>query len=132
MKYKWEKLPNRLNAFTVRSAMMADLETGDIIQHYSSNTRITLTEKCVTETGTYYRTASASRQGLNWAFEATAFGLPNDIAPSALPTPPDSFSRVAIALNGDNKTQKIIQNSSTPKGGEEKGRKKLWERLFNK
>lgn len=132
MKIKWEKLPKRINAFTVRSAVAADLDTGDIIQHYSSNTRITLTERCITPQGTYYRTDSMSKHGLNWAFEASAFGLPNELAPPVPSTTPNSLKPVSprrTALQN----KKISKKASAPKGGEEKKlKKKILNKLFGK
>lgn len=132
MKIKWEKLPKRINAFTVRSAVAADLNTGDIIQHYSSNTRITLTERCITPQGTYYRTDSMSKHGLNWAFEASAFGLPNELAPPVPSTTPNSLKPVSpkkTALQN----KKISEKASAPKGGEEKKlKKKILNKLFGK
>lgn len=82
MKCNWQDLPDKKTVFTVRSAVMKNLNTGEIIRHYSRNTRIDVVQKCVTEIGTFYRTRSAEQSNLNWAFEASAFGLPNDVAPS--------------------------------------------------
>lgn len=82
MKYNWEDLPKPLNCFTVRNATMINLNTKKIIQYYSANTKIVVVQKCVTEKGTYYRTDSARHHYLNYAFEATALGLPNEVAPS--------------------------------------------------
>ncbi len=133
-KFIWEKLPKPMNAFTVRSAMMADLKTGDIIRHYLANTRITVTEKCVTEHGTYYRTESASLHSLDWAFEASAFGLPNECAPSVPGlTPPNSVKPVVSKKTGAKK-QKSTQKTPTPKDGEEKepSKKGFWKRIFRK
>ena len=83
MKIVWEDLPKPLIVFTVRNAAMRNLNTGKIIQQYSANTRINVAQKSVTEKGTFYRTSSAAHHNLNWAFEAPAFGLPNEKAPSA-------------------------------------------------
>ena len=83
MKCNWQDLPDKKTVFTLRSAVMKNLNTGEIIRHYSRNTRIDVVQKCVTEIGTFYRTRSAEQNNLNWAFEASAFGLPNDVAPSA-------------------------------------------------
>ena len=82
MKCKWEDLPNKKTVFTVRSAAMKNLNTGQIVQNYSANTRIDVVQKCVTDDNTYYRTWSAAYNNLNWAFEASVFGLPNESAPS--------------------------------------------------
>lgn len=82
MQYIWEDLPKKKTLFTVRNATMRNLNTGEIVQHYATNTHIDVVQKCVTEKATYYRTQSAEHHNLNWAFEASAFGLPNELAPS--------------------------------------------------
>ena len=82
MKYIWEDLPEKKNCFTVKNTAMINLNTGKVVQHYSTNTRITLTQKCVTPNKTYYRTSEAEHHYLNYAFEASAFGLPDEKAPS--------------------------------------------------
>lgn len=86
MKYEWKDLPKPINCFTVRSATMVNLNNGRIVQHYSANTKIVVTQKCVTPEKTYYRTRSAAHHYLNYAFEASAFGLPNEKA-SSEPSP---------------------------------------------
>lgn len=83
MKYVWKDLPEKLNCFTIRNAAMVNLNTGKIVRHYSANTKIVVVQKCVTPDKTYYRTADACHNYLNYAFEASAFGLPNENAPSA-------------------------------------------------
>lgn len=80
---EWQDLPKRLNYFTVRNTVMIDLNTKEIIRHYSTNTKIAVVQKCVTPEGTYYRTAESALHGLDHAFEGTAFGLPDEEAPSA-------------------------------------------------
>lgn len=82
MKCDWKDLPEKKTVFTVRSAAMKNLNTGQIVQNYSANTRIDVVQKCVTDDNTYYRTWSAAYNNLNWAFEASVFGLPNESAPS--------------------------------------------------
>lgn len=81
MKYEWQDLPKPLNCFTVQNTATINLNTKKIVQHYSTNTKIVVVQKCVTEEGTYYRTASAEHHYLNHAFKAVALGLPNEIAP---------------------------------------------------
>ncbi len=92
MKYIWEDLPKPMNCFTVRNATMRNLNTGEVVQHYSANTKIAVVQKCVTPVATYYRTESAKHHYLNFAFEASAFGLPNELAPSVPPLHPLSSS----------------------------------------
>lgn len=72
-----------INAFTSRNTAMYNLNTGEVVQYYSANTKIVVVQKYVTPSGTYYRTRSAEHHDLNWAFEASALGLPNEKAPSA-------------------------------------------------
>lgn len=80
---EWQDLPKRLNCFTVRNATMIDLDTKEVIRYYSANTKISVVQKCVTPEGTYYRTAESALHGLDHAFKGTAFGLPDEEAPSA-------------------------------------------------
>lgn len=88
----WLDLPKRMNCFTVRNAAMYNLNTGKIIQYYSANTKIAVVQKCVTTEGTFYRTAEAAHHYLNYAFKASAFGLPDEKAPSAPSNKPDSLN----------------------------------------
>ena len=82
MKYKWTDLPKPLNCFTIRNAVMTDLGTGNIIQYYSANTKIVVVQKCATYKDTFYRTETAKRNHLDYAFEATDLGLPKEPASS--------------------------------------------------
>ena len=129
---KWEKLPSPIIAFTVRAANMADLTNGCTVRQYLANTRIDLIEKCVTEKGTYYRTETAAKNNLNWAFKATAFGLPNEFAPSAPVNPSLNSFPLASPKKAGIKKQKDTPKDSTPKDGEEKSKKSLLKRLFRK
>ena len=79
---KWKDLPKEQGYFTKRSAVMVDLDKNKIVQYYSANTKIVVVQKCVTPEKTYYRTRPAAEKGLNWVFEASVFGLPNEKAPS--------------------------------------------------
>lgn len=133
MKYVWQDLPKPLNCFTIRSAVLRNLNTGEIIQHYSANTKIVVVQKCVTESGTYYRTASAEHHYLNFAFEASALGLPNEIAS---PAPSHSF------LNSTQDTgslaaktrerQKTAPKRTSSKGEEKKSKFNFFSKLFKK
>ena len=82
MKYVWEDLEKPLNCFTVMNTMMYDLNTGKCVRHFSTNTKLVMAQKCVTPECTYYRTAEAKKHQSNYAFKASAFGLPNEEAPS--------------------------------------------------
>ena len=124
MKYSWQDLPKKKTVFTVRSATMNNLNNGKIIQHYSSNTRIDVVQKCVTEDNTYYRTESAAYNNLNWAFEASAFGLPNEAAPSVPHTNLPFNSRKKVIRRPSAKKQKSANKPALPKDGECKAQKK--------
>lgn len=137
MKYNWKDLPKPLSCFTVRSATMTDLSSGKIIQHYSANTKLVMAQKCVTSEGTFYRTASAKQHSLNWAFGASALGLPNDKAPSA-PSAPKSLKKTVSRPKPVSRTpapvrkQKSVQNTPKPNGGEAKGFRGLLKRIFRR
>ena len=124
MKCDWQDLPDKKTVFTVRSAVMKNLNTGKIIQHYASNTRIDVVQKCITPVGTFYRTQSAAYNNLNWAFEASAFGLPNEFAPSA-PTglPPNKLSNTKALRKPSTSKQKSVNTPALPKDGEVKASK---------
>lgn len=108
MKYVWEDLPERKNCFTVKNTAMVNLNTGKTVRHYSTNTRITLVQKCVTPTKTYYRTADAAHHYLNYAFEASAFGLPDEVAPL----------EHSLKPNSSNKLSSYTPETRTPKPAE--------------
>ena len=78
MKYEWKDLPKRENYFTVKNTAMINLNTGKTVRQYCTNTKIAVVQKCVTPDKTYYRTYDAYHNYLNYAFEAEAFGLPNE------------------------------------------------------
>lgn len=135
MKYVWQDLPERKNCFTVRNAAMINLNTNKIIRNYSANTKIVVVQKCVTPGKTYYRTQEAAHHYLNYAFEAAAFGLPNEIAPSAHNS--NSLSRKKNLRTTERKKQKTAKTSKTvsqAKDGELKHiggwLKKLLRRLY--
>lgn len=125
MKYTWQDLPERKNLFTVKNTMMINLNTGKPVQHYATNTKIAVVQKCITKDKTYYRTAEAAHHYLNYAFEATALGLPNEKAPSVHsinPNPPCPHSNNSRGshTNKPAKKQTFIQNTISSKGGEKK------------
>ena len=129
-KLDWKDVPRPINAFTVRNATMRDLATGDIVRYYSANTKIVVVQKCVMEKGTFYRTQSAAQRGLDWAFEATALGLPNEIAPLA-PAPEKDDGDFPENTSSTPKEQKQKDDTSEPpKSGEEARQRSFWGRLF--
>lgn len=111
---------------------MRNLDNGKIMQYYSANTRIDVVQKCVTEDNTYYRTQSAVLNNLNWAFEASAFGLPNEAAPSV----PTHTSHKLLDSQKTHRSssvakQKSVNITALPKDGECKAAKKsLREKLL--
>lgn len=132
MKRNWQDLPKRINAFTIRNATMRDLDTRKIIQYYSANTRISVTQKLVNENGTYYRTESAAKHGLNWAFEASAFGLPDEKAPSVPShTPPKTLKSRSTRALPATKKQKSVHMTSASKDGE-RPKKSFWKKIFQR
>lgn len=139
MKYKWEDLPERRSLFTVKNTAMINLNTGKTVRQYCTNTKIAVVQKCVTPEKTYYRTREAEHHYLNYAFEAEAFGLPNEKAPSVpssnpkstgnfstLRTPP--ASRTPKPAKKQTSSQKVVP----PKDGEG-GRLRSWfSRIFRR
>ena len=136
MKFVWQDLPERQNCFTTRSAMMMDLDKRTAVQHYSANTKIAVVQKCVIPEGTYYRTETAKLKGLNWAFKASALGLPDEKAPSVHPKSNShhglnrkSVSRTPIPTR---KKQKSVQKVASPKDGEGRQHGSWLKRLFRR
>lgn len=105
MKYVWTDLPKPLNCFTVMNTAMVNLNTGKIVRQYSTNTKIVVVQKCVTPNGTYYRTADAYYNYLNYAFKASAFGLPDEKAPSAPSSKSNSLSNFTLNSQSATRTQ---------------------------
>lgn len=133
MKYIWEDLPEALNCFTVRNATMVNLNTGKIVRHFSTNTKIVVVQKCVTSNGTYYRTREAAHHYLNYAFEAAAFGLPNEIAPPAHSTAP-SKKKITSGTSAPNPAEKQTnaKKAALSKGGEARHHKNFFKKIFRR
>ena len=137
MKYVWKDLPKPLNCFTIRSARMVNLNTGRIVSNYAANTKIVVVQKCVTPNITYYRTQEAAHHFLNYAFEAAAFGLPNEKAPSA-PSRSKSLRKNTANSKSATRTSKPTKKTKTnpkvelPKGGEEVRKEGWFSRLFRR
>lgn len=118
MKYEWKDLPERKNYFTVKNTAMINLNTGKVVRQYCTNTKIAVVQKCVTPTKTYYRTQDAEHNYLNYAFEAEAFGLPNEKAPSAPSKLSSNKLKSAIShIKPGSKKQTSSGNKAKPKGG---------------
>ena len=127
MKFVWKDLPDKKTVFTVRNAVLRNLNTGKIVQHYSANTRIDVVQKCITVDCTYYRTSSAAYNNLNWAFEARDFGLPNEAAPSAH-THNSQIKKVPHLPSPENKNESAY--IALPKDGEAKATKRSLRAKF--
>lgn len=137
MKCVWEDLPKPLSCFTVKNTTMVNLNTGKIVSNYSTNTKIVLAQKCVTENGTYYRTRDAAYNYLNYAFKASAFGLPDEKAPSVPSTnnkPNSSNVKRKKSETHTQPTKKIKNTSKTvASNGGEKQRHGGWlSKLFRR
>lgn len=124
-RYEWQDLPKPINAFTTRNTKMKNLNTGEVIQYYSANTKIVVAQKAVTPSGTFYRTRSAEHHCLNWAFEAAALGLPNEVAPLAL----DCSTQTAGSRS---EKTKISRREATSKSGEKHPFHALLRRFFSR
>lgn len=136
MTYKWEDLPKPLNCFTVRTAAMVNLNNGKIVRQYAPNTKIVVVQKCVSENGTYYRTAEAYHYYLNYAFKASAFGLPNEEAPSVPLSKSNSLDKSSptksTKTRKSTKKTKINPKAATPKDGEEKRHTSWLKKIFGR
>lgn len=116
---------------------MINLNTGKIVRHYSTNTRINLVQKCVTPDKTYYRTSDAAHHYLNYAFEASAFGLPNEKAPSVPSSKENSSSKnlnsqQKIHTHTPTQKQTVNQKAKSPKDGEGKRLRSWIRKIFRR
>ena len=139
MKYVWKDLPKPLNCFTVRGTTMVNLNTGKIISNYAANTKIVVVQKCVTPGCTYYRTGEAAHHYLNYAFRASAFGLPNELAPSEPSSESVSSKERKLKSKSTNRThhqspqkQKGNRKAVLSKGGETKRRSNWFSKIFRR
>ena len=134
----WKDLPKPLNCFTVRSASMINLNTQKIVRNYAANTKIVVVQKCVLPEGTYYRTSEAESHYLNYAFEASAFGLPNEKAPSAPSHKSKKTGKSTLITPSasrkvkPSKKQTSSKTAKSPKGGEENRHLNWLKRLFRR
>lgn len=119
-KILWQDIPESASRqkFTRRNSTMRDLNTGEIIQYYSTNTKIEVSQKAVIDGKLYYRTASARDRNLDWGFEASTFDGPKGLAPSEhfdSPSRTHTPGRNAPSLK---KKQTETQKGDSPKDGE--------------
>lgn len=112
----WTDLPKPESYFTKRNALMLSLDDGKIIQYYSANTKLQVVQKTTVHGVTYYRTASARENSLNWAFKASAFGLPDEVAPLV----PTSFSHRVKNTKAHSHTSYKKQTSTKKKAASAK------------
>ena len=132
----WKDLPKPLNCFTVRSASMINLNTRQIVRNYAANTKIVVVQKCVMPEGTYYRTSEAETHYLNYAFEASAFGLPNEKAPSVHTTTQTlkkkTSTRKPLSRKKSEAKQKVNQKVVVSKDGETRQHRGWLSKIFRK
>ena len=131
MKLNWQDLPKPKAVFTVRNAEMVDLDKKKIVQYYSANTRINVVQKVNYKGDTYYRTGSTVEKGLNWAFKASAFGLPNDEAPLEPSFSPKNSESVSRTLPDNEKTNSSPK-TVLPDSGEERRKIPFFKRIFRR
>lgn len=105
----WKDLEKRLGLFTVRNAAMFDLNNGSKIQYYSANTKINLVQETELDGTRYLRTESAMTQGLDWAFKASDFGLP-ELKVASLEPSKESFVDNNIGLSTHLKHSTVPKN----------------------
>lgn len=136
MKCEWKDLPKPMNCFTVRGTTMVNLNNGKIVSNYAANTKIVVVQKCVTPKGTYYRTQEAAHHYLNYAFRASAFGLPDEKAPSAPSSEPNSLGKpISDTKQTARKSAEKINTKSKvelSKGGEGARHENWFTRLFRR
>lgn len=131
MKYNWIDLPEKKNCFTTRNTVLLNLNTGEIVQYYSANTKIVVVQKCITTKGTFYRTENAVYNYLNHAFKADALGLPNEIAPPRSTSFTNSLNSADSPTAENFTIHKQQADTVLPSGGEATPRKLPWyKRLF--
>ena len=125
MKYEWIDLPERKNCFTTRNAVLYDMDSDEIIQYYSANTKIVVVQGCATDRGTFYRTESAVKADKNFAFEATALGLPTEIAPPSSHYKLQSTLDSALSPEAEQSSKKqiTVAHTKSPSGGEATSKK---------
>lgn len=123
----WQDLPKPKNLFTVRNAEKINLNTGENLMYYSAGTKIVVTQKCNLPGKTYYRTETAALHDLSHAFEASAFGLPNEIAPLAPVSPEPGTTTTPPA-------EKQTDNGfvSLPENGGGKRHRGFFKKLFRR
>lgn len=135
MKYEWQDLPRPLNCYTARNATMTNLNTGEIIRHYSTNTKIVVVQKCVTPGCTYYRTRLSEHHFLNYAFKASDLGLPNEVAPPAHTILNSQFflsNNLDKSAHSLDAKQKSSQKATSSDGGEVKWLKVWLNKIFRR
>lgn len=103
---EWKDLPNRYGLFTKKSTTMVDLDTDGIIQYYRVNTKLNFVQEAIFNGERYFRTESAMLQGLNWAFKASAFVLPDNDVASLAPSK-ESSNKFSTHINSKTPNKKL-------------------------
>lgn len=127
----WTDLPKKYALFTRRSTMMVDLRTRKVVQHYAANVKINLVQEATFEGIRFFRTNSAKERGLDWAFKASSFTLPESEFASLAPSE-HSLSDINLStFNTPISKQKVSDASGKPSKSEEKAspHKSLWKRI---
>lgn len=132
MKLTWEDLPKPLNCFTVREAVMFDFDTKKIVRCYSANTKILVVQKSVTPTATFYRTSESARYDRNYVFKASAFGLPDEKAPSEPLASSDSHTESSFIMDSTLKKTHTTQERHSSNDGETSAKRSWLKRLFRR
>lgn len=76
----WKDLDKKVGIFTKRNATMVDLSNGAVVQHYGANTKINVVQETTIDDAKYFRTETAAGRNLDWAFKASDFELPPELA----------------------------------------------------
>lgn len=134
MKPNWEDLPKKLNVWTVRNTVMEDINTGEAIQHYSTNTHLRMFQKTHFKGDTWYRTESTANRDLDWAFKASSFGLPNEKAPSEPIIPPKKtlVSKASKSAQEEKNIFESLKSSAPTKDGEAGLNLGLFKKFFRR
>lgn len=79
-KIVWKDLDGKVGIFTKRNATMVDLSNGTVVQYYGANTKINVVQETTIDDARYFRTETAAGRNLDWAFKASDFELPTELA----------------------------------------------------
>lgn len=128
----WEDLESPKNCFTVKDTTMFDIPTKRVVRHFSQNTKIVVTQKCTMDGHTFYRTNAAKIRNLDWAFEAGALGLPDEVAPPVHSVSPKVGLRLTPRIFRSAAKQKHSQKDSLVEGGATRSPRTIFKWLFKR